>query len=127
MKDKEEVRAIDYQLIGLIITLITTIIAIILTYNEKLQAQNRKTLFNNKIFLILSYFNRILILLIAFLFLYINYKLYNISKQKHEDLKSYQLQIVASYLTIIAGIIAIYVVSLSTSDNGIVDVENPNI
>lgn len=124
---EEEIRAIDYQIIGLVITLISTIIAIVLTYNEKLKVQKKKTLFDSKTFLALSYFNRLLILLLAFLFLYINYKLYYLSKEEGEDLTSYELQILASYLTIIAGIIALYVVSLSTYDDGVVSVENPNI
>ena len=53
-------------------------------------------------------------------------KLYKISKKEGEDLKPYILQLIASILTIIASIIAIYIVSLSTKEN-IVDVENPII
>ena len=53
-------------------------------------------------------------------------KLYNLSKDEGEDLKSYILQIVASVLAVISGLIALYVVGLSTTEN-IVDVENPVI
>ena len=81
---------------------------------------NPKKIFN------LTIFNRLLILVLSLIFLYVNYKLYKISKKEGEDLKPYILQIIASILTIIASIIAIYIVSLSTKEN-IVDVENPII
>ena len=47
-------------------------------------------------------------------------------EKENEDLKSYILQIVASYLTIISAIIALYVVTLSSTET-VSDVENPII
>ena len=122
----EEIKYIDYQLIGLIITLITTITAIAITYNQKLGLQHKHKLFNSKQALNITKINRIIILLVGILFLYINYKLYQISKEEGEDLKSYKLQITASILVVISGLIALYVVSLSTTET-LSDVENPNI
>ena len=58
------------------------------------------------------------------MFLFVNYKLYKISENEGEDLKSYKLQIVASLLATISGLIALYVVSLSTTET-LSDVENP--
>lgn len=124
--ENEEIKYINYQLIGLGITLITTIIAIIITYNQKLGAEKREKILTNKNSLKLTYFNRILILLIAILFLYINYRFYQINKEKEVSVKADMLQITASILTIISGLIAIYVVTLSTTEN-IADIENPNI
>lgn len=125
MKD-EEIKYIDYQLIGLGLTVITTIIAIFITYNQKLGMQHKKKLFNSKEALNITKFNRILILCLGILFLYINYRLYQISKEEGEDLKSYKLQILASSLVVISGIIALYVVTLSNTET-LSDVENPNI
>ena len=122
----EEIKYINYQLIGLGITLITTVIAIIITYNQKISMEKKKKLLNSKQALNLTKFNRITILIVSFLFLYINYRLYQISKLEGEDLKSYKLQISASTLTVIASIIALYVVSLSNTET-LSDVENPNI
>ena len=122
----EEIKYINYQLIGLGITLITTLIAIIITYNQKISMEKKKKLLNSKQALNLTKFNRITILIVSILFLYINYRLYQISKQEGEDLKSYKLQISASTLTVIAALIALYVVSLSTTET-LSDVENPNI
>lgn len=124
--DKEEIKYINYQLVGLILTLATTIIAIIITYNQKLGLQKRRKILNSKQTLNLTKFNRIAILLIGILFLYINYRLYLISKEKKEDLKASNLQIIASILVIISSIIALYVVTLSTTET-VADVENPNI
>ncbi len=124
--ENEEIKYINYQLYGLGITLITTVIAIIITYNQKLGAAKRKKILTNKDSLKLTYFNRILILLIAILFLYINYRFYQIDKEKDVDIKGDILQIIASILTIVGALIAIYVVSLSNTEN-IADIENPNI
>lgn len=126
MKDKqEEIDAINIQLIALLISLVSVIISIIITYNQKLNLEGINTVNPKKIF-DLTIFNRLLILVLSFIFLYVNYKLYKISKKEGEDLKPYILQLIASILTIIASIIAIYIVSLSTKEN-IVDVENPII
>ena len=122
----EEIKYINYQLIGLGITLITTVIAIIITYNQKISMEKKKKLLNSKQALNLTKFNRITILIVSILFLYINYRLYQISKLEGEDLKSYKLQISASTLTVISSIIALYVVSLSNTET-LSDVENPNI
>ena len=125
MKDKEEINAINIQLIALFISLGSVIISIFITYNQKLDLENKNNI-NPKRILKLTIFNRLLILILSFTFLYVNYKLYKISKKEGEDLKPYILQIVASFLTIIASIIALYIVSLSTKEN-VVDVENPII
>ena len=122
----EEIKYINYQLIGLGITLFTTVIAILITYNQKLSMENKKKIFNSTQALNITKINRITILIIGILFLYINYRLYQISKQQGEDLKSYKLQISASTLTVIASIIALYVVTLSNTET-LSDVENPTI
>ena len=124
-KDKE-IEAINIQLWALIIALVSAFISIIITYNQKLDLENKKTQFTSKQLFNITLFNRILVLVLSFVFLYVNYVLYKISKEEGEDLKSYILQIIASILVIASGIIALYVVGLSETDN-IVDVENPII
>lgn len=121
---KEESEAINIQLIALVITVITAIISIIITYNQKLEIEEKDTLFTPKESLKITLFNRKLILILAFVFLYVNFVLLKISKEEGEDLKPYNLQIIASILIIVSGIITLYVVSLSTTEN-VSDVENP--
>ena len=123
---KEEIDTINIQLVALLFTLITAIISIIITYNQKLELQKKETILSPKESLKLTLFNRKLILLISFVFLYVNFTLLKISKEEGEDLKPYNLQILASLFIIVSGIIALYVVSLSTTEN-VSDVENPVI
>lgn len=121
----EEIKNINYQLFGLGITIITVIISILLTYNELLIVEGKPRLFSKKNTFNITLFNRALILLIALLFLYVNYRFLNADRINLKDTKNSKLQITASYLVIISGIIALYVV-LNSSDN-LTDIENPNI
>lgn len=123
---KEEINILDIQLITIAITVFTAILSFIITYNQKLELQNKKTLFTPKESLKITLFNRKLILLLSFVFLFVNYSLLNISKEEGEDLKPYNLQILASILVIVSGVIALYVVSLSSTED-VSDVENPII
>ena len=123
---EEEINAINIQLITLILVLFSSIISIILTYNQKLNIENKKGILSPKNSLKLTLYNRILVVIVSLVFLYVNIKLYEISKDEGEDLKSYTLQIMASFFAIISGLIALYVVSLSNTEN-ISDVENPII
>lgn len=123
---KEEINAINIQLIAIFFTIITAIISIIITYNQKLELEKKETFLTPKESLKITLFNRKLILVISFVFLYVNFILLKISKEEGEDLKPYNLQIIASLFIIISGIIALYVVSLSNTEN-ISDVENPII
>ena len=123
---KEEIEAINIQLIALFFTVITAIISIIITYNQKLELQDKEPLFTPKDSLKLTLFNRKLILILSFVFLYVNFILLKISKEEGEGLKPYNLQIIASLFIIASGIIALYVVSLSNTEN-VSDVENPVI
>jgi len=126
MNKKEELNAINIQLYTLIFFLATTVISVLLTYNQKLSLEKKKTLFGSKQSLKLTLFNRKLIVILSFIFLYVNIKLYNLSQEEGEDLKPYTLQIIASVLAIVSGLIALYVVSLSNTET-VADVENPII
>lgn len=128
MKNRqEEINILNLQLITSLIVIITVTVSLILTYNQKLDIGNRKTIFNKKQTHNISYINRLTILITSIVFLIINYKLYQISKKEGEDLKVYYLQIIASILTIIASIIVFYVVSIEPAGDEIADIENPVI
>lgn len=126
MNKKEEINTINIQLYTSIFFLITTFISILLTYNQKLSIENKKTIFNSKESLNITLFNRKIIVVLSLIFLYVNIRLYNISKKEGEDLKPYSLQIIASIFTTISVLIALYVVSLSKTET-VADVENPII
>lgn len=123
---EEEIKEINLQLFTLFLFLFSGVISILITYNQKLDLENKETIFNSKESYKVTLFNRILIVTLSLIFIYINYKLYKISKEEGENLKPYILQILAGILTVIADFIALYVVNLSTTES-IVDVENPII
>ena len=123
---EEEIKYVNYQIITLVISLVTTIIAIVITVNQKRGLQKRPKILSNRNTLKLTTFNRVVILFSGIFFLYINYELYNLAKERNDDLKSYELQIAASILVVISEIIALYVISLSSTET-LADVENPNI
>ena len=125
-KGKKEINIINIQFFALILTLVTTFISIIITYNQKRELKGKDPMFTGKQIYNITLFNRIFILVLSFAFLYVNYSLYEISKEQGEDLKPYELQLLASALVIVSGLIALYVVSLSNAES-IADVENPII
>ena len=122
----EEIKYIDYQVIISVISIIIVILSITLLYNEQAYLKFKKYIISPKKAKRLSIFNRTLSLITAIAFLYINYKLYVISKEENEDLKTYKLQIAASILTVIASLIVLYVATTSSIES-IGDVENPVI
>ncbi len=125
--EEKEIIAIYAQIIVSVISIIEIIVSILLLYNEKLEIKGEKTLFNAEQTQKISVFNRTFILVTAIIFLIINYALYKISKEQGENLKPYELQIAASYLTIIAAIITLYIVLNPTNEGQVADVENPII
>ena len=125
--EEKEIIAICAQMIVSAISVIEIIVSILLLYNEKLEIKGEKTLFNAEQAQKISVFNRTFILVTAIIFLIINYALYKISKEQGENLKPYELQIAASYLTIIAAIITLYIVLNPINEGQVVDVENPII
>ena len=123
---KEEIRNVNIQFYTLFFSLLSIIISIILTYNDKLSTKGKTSFLGKKTNYNLTLFNRILILTIAIAFLYVNYKSYMNAKTKEKKLKSYELQILASLFTLIAASISLYVVSVLTKET-LVDLENPVI
>lgn len=126
MRD-EELKTINLQMFVLFFSLLSVIISIILTYNEKLNIENKKPFFSKKRNYDITLYNRILILLIAIAFLYINFLSYNSAKKKENNnrnnINNYQLQILVAILSVIASAISVYVVSRSKEET-ILDVES---
>lgn len=114
---KEETRLINIQLYTLFFSLLSVLISIALTLNEKLNLEDKKTFINNKDNYNTTLFNRILILAISISFLYINYKSYNLAKKKKENINNYQLQVLVALISVIASLISLYVVSRSKKDD----------
>ncbi|MDD6387579.1 MAG: hypothetical protein PUA68_00675 [Bacilli bacterium] len=116
---------IELQILLSIFFIFTTIISIILLYNEDLYIKYKKFILDPKNAYIIASINRIVILIILLLFLYANYVDKNIDIIENKDLKADNLQIIASILTIISGIIVLYVTIEYFSTNINSSLENP--
>ena len=117
---------LDLQLvatIGFILALLTSYILII---DKKLLLENKKRIFTNKDSQNLALFQTILVFIVAFLFLYINYNQYYISKQtNNKDANDFLLQISTSIFAIIGSLIGIYIVLKNYNQNlSISELEN---
>ena len=122
----EELKYVNYQLIVIFITILAGFISLFITYNQKRALQKKPQIIESKTLFIITLINRFILFITGTLFLLINIKLYEISKQENENLKTYELQIIASILIVISQLIAIYVTTKS-SKGQISNVENPNI
>ena len=121
--NKGTIKAIDIQFYTLFLSLISIVISLILTYNQRLIEKDKKTILSDTNSYKLSLFNRILILSIALIFLYVNYKQFKSSNNEKQK-KRRTLQIDASILTIIAAIISLYVV-YNSKPEAIANIQNP--
>ncbi len=116
---------IELQILLSIFFIFTTIISIILLYNEDLYIKYKKFILDPKNAYIIASINRIVILIILLLFLYANYVDKNIDILENKDLKADNLQIIASILSIISGIIVLYVTIEYFNTNINSSLENP--
>ena len=116
---------IELQILLSIFFIFTTIISIILLYNEDLYIKYKQFILDPKNAYIIASINRIVILIILLLFLYANYVDKNIDIIENKDLKADNLQIIASILSIISGIIVLYVTIEYFSININSSLENP--
>ena len=106
---KNEIKLIDYEIIGSLLFIGTLFISVILSYNEKLRLEKKEPLFDNKTQKNILIVNKIIVLGIVIFFLYINYK----------------VQLIPSFLAILAALIILYLV---LKDNNISDiVDNPEL
>lgn len=125
MRNEYEEKVLDIQMTATILFIISLLVSLSLTYNEKLKLKNMNTFYSNIEENKLAIGNRIFIVILSFVYLYIAYINIDIAKQKKEQLSPYSLQALASEITTVAAIIALYAVLISS--NGVSEVENPSL
>lgn len=122
---KNEIKLIDYEIIGSLLFIGTLFISVILSYNEKLRLEKKEPLFDNKTQKNILIVNKIIVLGIVIFFLYINYEHYKVALFKNEDTYNYKVQLIPSFLAILAALIILYLV---LKDNNISDIiDNPEL
>lgn len=122
----DKLKILNIQLIGSYFFIISILISILLTYNQKLYILDKKHLFNYKQTYIISNFNRLLSLAIVIAFLYSSYQLREISKKNDSNVNLNNLDVLAASLSVVGAIIELYITSQSTTED-VLDIENPNI
>lgn len=125
MKNEKEIELLNIDITTAVLFIITIIISIYLTYENRQDLLNRKRILNKKDDQYILLFNRLLVLIIVLVILYDNIEGYEIAKEKNKDLKPFKIQIFASVLTIITALLILYVVFYNWDNNSLSDIENP--
>ena len=129
MDKEKEVKLLDIQLIATILYIVSLIISISLTINDKQITQKKKSIFNNNQAKNLAIFNRIFIVGLTLTFLYISYQNRDIAKKEKKKIWPFDLQMYASELSLLATIIVLYVVIETSGEQYsiISGIENPSL
>lgn len=125
MKNEKEIELLNIDITTAVLFIITIIISIYLTYENRQDLLNRKRILNKKDDQYILLFNRLLVLIIVLVILYDNIEGYEIAKEKNKDLKPFKIQIFASILTVITALLILYVVFYNWDNNSLSDIENP--
>ncbi len=120
-----QIKLTNYQLLGIFLFIITLFISLLLTYNEKLKLEKKDIFFEEKTSLYISLFNRIIVLILAILFIYISYEREKVSEIDNDV----NLELLASYLSFFASFLALYIVIKNINNNNfdVSDVEEPTL
>ena len=129
MDKEKEVKLLDIQLIATILYIVSLIISISLTINDKQITKKKKSIFTNNQAKNLSIFNRIFIVGLTLTFLYISYQNRDIAKKEKKKIWTFDLQMYASELSLLATIIVLYVVIETSGEQYsiISGIENPSL
>lgn len=124
MEIKKQEKLLNLSIIASCAFVVTILVSIFLTYNEKNNLHNKakidKKTCNN-----INILNRKISIIILFIFGYINYTNYIDAKEKGKSTKNPKLQLLSNGLLITSSLIVLYV--LYNSNNEIIILENPNI
>ncbi len=120
--DLEEAKVLRWQFGLSLLFIFTLIVSLTLTYNQILIHEKKKPIYTDEMSDDILKLNRLLGLILALGFLYINYIDREIKEEHNLDLKSANLQIDAGVLSVLTAIIVLYV---SMMGDGTTAVENP--
>jgi magnesium-transporting ATPase (P-type) len=125
---ERKIELLNYQLIITGLFIISLIISIILTYDQKEYISNKKRIFKSDFSKYLNLFNRLFTLFIIFSILYINYEDYKLNKNTKKNIKPFEHQVIASLFSVVSAIIVLYVVIENWYESpNITSIENPTV
>ena len=123
--DLEEAELIVVQIILSVILLFTTIISITLSYDFLMKLEKKEHLYTEKEATIILIFNRLIMFIVAGVFIYINIRDKSVKEKYNSKDEFADLQILASVLSFIAALIVLYV-GVKSGSNATSE-ENPTI
>lgn len=131
MNEKElqnrQLKIIDGQLLGCVLYIISLIVSIVIILNQRKNALNKEQFLTGEESQTIALANKIFILLLVILFLYLNYEAFSLAKDTKQDTSALELQIIGSILSIAVALIGLYVVATNFTNTNLqtAEIENP--
>lgn len=124
--EEYEIKLLYISEIASIIFIVISLLSIFLTHHDIKVLKKEKTLITDEQAYNISYFNRVIIIIILIIFLYITDESRKIAIYKGKDSKPFKYQEIASILTFIASLFVLYSLKIGKRDP-LSQVENPII
>ena len=124
---KEQLFIIDGQLIASILYILSFVATIIVIINQRNLALNKKGFLTVEESQIIITINKIFILLLLLLFVYLNYKSIKLAENTNQNTNSLNLQMISSIISLVPALIGLYVVitDFSATTFQTAEIENP--
>ena len=124
---KEQLFIIDGQLIASILYILSFVATIIVIINQRKLALNKKVFLTVEESQIIITLNKIFILLLLLLFVYLNYKSIKLAEKTNQNTNSLNLQMISSIISLVPALIGLYVVitDFSATTFQTAEIENP--
>jgi hypothetical protein len=103
-----------------------TLLSIVIVYNREKTIRKEPTIFSSNTETSLNLGNKIIFVILALLFLYVNYKQWVDAKKDGKNISPYLFQLIASILAVSAGLLSLYAM-LIANNNISVSIQNPQI
>lgn len=124
---EQQLYIIDGQLIGCLLYIVSLTVSIIIILDQRKKSLNKEGLLTTSESQTMALLNKIFVLALILLFLYLNYKAKVLSDNTGQDSSSLEKQIIASFISIIPALIGLYVVITDFSNTNLqtAEIENP--
>ena len=126
---KEQLTIIDGQLVGCILYIISLVASILIILNQRKRALGEKEFLTAEESQTIALLNKILILALILWFLYLNNRAKNFAANTNQDTSALNLQVIASFISLIPALIGLYVVITNFSNSSLqtAEIENSNL
>lgn len=124
---EQQLLIIDGQFVGTILYIASLLISLSLIINQRKRAKGKEGFLTPGESQVLALVNRLLVIGLLFLFIYLNYQAKDLSENTNQDTSSLELQIKGSWIALIPALIGLYVVVTDFSNTNFqtAEIENP--